>query len=219
MRLRVVLLAAATVSVLAGCSGDDDPLRANPTGQVSASSVRSTTPPVSSGASGSAEPTAAASGERDADVAADVLTWTDQFCGALGEFAGIAELAPPDMGSGDAASAKKALSDYFGRLERALGSSLDGMRKLPPAPLPAAERASKSLTDALGPARRQAAETKRKIDAAAPGNQQALVGAMRSLQGIGTAMGKLENPMRALEGSPKLAAAARRAPNCQKLAG
>ncbi|WP_199431574.1 hypothetical protein [Qaidamihabitans albus] len=216
MTLRPALAAMAAVAataVLAGCSGGESGGAGTPTGQVSASSVVST-PPVTSAPE---SPTVTEHSIPADEVSDEVLAWTDRFCGALGGLGGLSDIAPPDLRQGDVAGAKHAVSDYLGRLDTALGSSLDGLRDLGQAPVPEGEQARQALVGAFGPARQQVTEAKRKLDAARNDDQQALAEATKSLQSIGTAMGELENPMRGIESSPELAAAARQAPECQKL--
>lgn len=83
--------------------------------------------------------------------------------------------------------------------------------------MPQGDQAKNALIDAFTPAQQQVAAAKRKLDAAPDNDPQALIEATKGLQGIGSTMSDLANPMGKLQKSPKLAAAAQQAPNCRKL--
>jgi hypothetical protein len=203
-RSRTLLAAAGTCLALAltACSGDG------------AGSDNNAQAPASSAAASSA-PSSSAGSTGTADSA--TVAWVDQFCGALSPLMELTRIERPDIQSNDPAAAKQALSDIVGTFQESVGSTLDGMNKLGPAPVPAGDQAKQAVVDTFTPIHEQVKEAKAQLDAAEPTDRQAMLNVVQSIGNISSGMG--EDPLTSVEESPELSAAGMQAPNCQKLEG
>jgi hypothetical protein len=144
-------------------------------------------------------------------------SWMDGFCGSLVGLGGLSTMQLPQVNAGDVAGAKTAVVDVFTKAESAVGSAVDGLGKLPAAPVPAGDTAKTILLEVFTPILAQVKDAKAKLVAAPDGDKQSLLDASNALQAIGTEGGKVDNPLKDVEASPELEEARETAPNCQKL--
>ena len=142
----------------------------------------------------------------------------NNLCGELVGLAGLGSIQPPDVKPGDVKGAHKALSDVLGKFERSLASLVQGLEGLPPAPDPAGDGVKQKLLDIFVPIKDKTTKIKDQLDAAEPGDQQAVMDAVKGLKSIGSSLQQMKNPLRQLQGT-ELVAAGQQAENCQKLGG
>ncbi|MCU1684954.1 MAG: hypothetical protein JWQ81_5693 [Amycolatopsis sp.] len=199
---RGLSLVAAGVGVallLAGC-GDKVAGTASPAPGAAGAPVSSAGAPSSSGSSGS---TSSAEG------------WMDQFCGAFVPLVSLST-AVPTMSGTDVASTKKALINYLTKAVGAFQNAVDTLNSLPPAPTPDGDTAKKALVTAFTPALQTMKDANAKL-ASSSNDPQALLDAVKAMEGLGTSMDSMSAPMNSLTTSPELEAAYKAAPNCKKL--
>jgi hypothetical protein len=198
---RSLSFTAAAVSltvVLTGCSNSETGTATPSSTPASAASSSAPAP-----ASGTASPAAA--------------TWVDGYCGSLLGFLDLSNLQQPSVAPGDTAGGKQALLSTFGKVESAVGSAVDGLNKLPPAPVPAGDTAKKNLLDVFTPVLQKIKDLEAKLQAAPANNAQSLTDASTEFQAIGTDVSKISDPLKDIAASPELAPALQTAPNCKKL--
>jgi len=202
MRRSLSFMAAAVglTVVLTGCSDSQ-----SGTAAPSSAPASSDTASASSSApeSGTASPAA--------------TTWVDGFCGSLLGFVDLSNLQQPSVAPGDTAGGKQALLDTFGKVESAVGQAVDGLNKLPAAPVPAGDTAKKGLVEAFSPVLQRIKDLETQLKAAPAGDAQSLLTASNGFQAIGTDVSKIDDPLKGLSASPELAPALKTAPNCKKL--
>jgi hypothetical protein len=199
---RSLSFAAATAGltvVLTGCSNSNTGTAAPSSAASSSSAVASASQPVAS-----ASPASAAS-------------WVDGYCGSLLGFVDLSNLEQPSLAPGDTAGGKQALIDTFSKVESAVGSAVDGLTKLPAAPVAAGEAAKKNLVAVFTPVLQKVKDLEAKLKAAPAGDAQSLLDASKGFEAIGTDMNQIDDPMKEITASPELEAARQASPNCQKL--
>lgn len=197
--------------VLTGCSGDDkkDAAAPAPSGQSSAAAP-------SSAASAAPAPTPV-----PPSGATDPAGWVNDYCGALSGLKAL-ESAGQDSGGIDPAdpdAGRKSISALYGRIYDALTGAVGSLGKLAKAPDPIGDTAKQKLLDAYKPAADKVKAAKAKLDAAAPGDQQALTDAMGGLQTAADITDSIVDPLKDLQASPALAGAIEKAPNCKNISG
>jgi hypothetical protein len=189
--------AVALAAALAGCS-DSDPAAA---------------PPATS------QPTQPTPSAQPVKVTPEAVAWMGEFCGAVVGLTKPPEIAEPQLAAGDFAGGKQALDQVFVQLTNYVNPSIVALGRLSAAPLPAGDAAKKDLIDALTTIRDRVTGAQTKLDAAAVGDQQALLAAGKDLDAVIAGVNALEDPSGTLPESPELTAAAGQAPSCEKLAG
>jgi hypothetical protein len=201
---RSLSFAAAAVGltvVLTGCSDSQTGTAAPASAPPSGTSVSSPSAPSTPG--GTASPAAA--------------SWVDGYCGSLLGFLDLSNLQQPSVAPGDTAGGKQALLTTFGKVESAVGSAVDGLNKLPAAPVPAGDAAKKGLVDVFTPVLQKIKDLEATLQAAPADDAQSLLTASTGFQDIGADVGKIDDPLKGLTDSPELAPALKTAPNCKKL--
>jgi len=152
------------------------------------------------------------------DAAAEgTEAWVNDFCGAVANLVDLQNLQMPNIQQGDFAASKTALSDLLGKFEDAVGTTLDGLNDLGPAPEPAGDQAKQTMIDVFTPVKDKVTDAKTKIDSATEQNPQPMQEALGGLQSLGTSMTEAKNPLEGIQASPELNAAGQKAPNCKKL--
>ncbi|SDX13081.1 hypothetical protein SAMN05421504_102399 [Amycolatopsis xylanica] len=214
MRRSLSLVAAGLTLTLAltGCGGDEKKDAAPPSsGQSSAASPDS----------GSSATSAPAPTPVQPSGATDPAGWVNDYCGALSGLKAI-ENAGQDSGGMDPAdpdAGRKSISALYGKIYDALNGAVGSLGKLAKAPDPVGDTAKQKLIDAYKPAAEKVKAAKTKLDAAAPGDQQALTDAMAGLQTAAEITDSIVDPLKDLQASPALAAAIEKAPNCKNISG
>jgi hypothetical protein len=165
----------------------------------------------------SSAPAAPASSATAAPAPVSAATWMDGFCGSLIGLSGMSTMQMPQVAPGDVAAAKTAVVDVFTKAESAVESAVEGLGKLPAAPVAAGDTAKTTLLAVFTPILQKIKDAKAKLVAAPDGDTQSLLDASTALTAIGTDASKIENPLKEMDASPELAAAGKTAPNCQKL--
>jgi hypothetical protein len=159
--------------------------------------------------------TAASSSATVAPVSA--VSWMDGFCGSLIGLGGLSAMQTPQVAPGDVAAAKTAVVDVYTTAESAVGSAVEGLGKLPAAPVAAGDTAKTTLLAVFTPILQKVKDAKAKLVAAPDGDTQSLLDATTALTTIGTEASRIDNPLKDMDASPELAAAGKTAPNCQQL--
>ncbi|WP_216213734.1 hypothetical protein [Amycolatopsis aidingensis] len=217
MRYRVGSLAACLAILLTGCSneeGGQPPTGSSAPSTTGSATTSTTTPAPSTGA----DPNGGAAPEDESNAADPAnVAWMNDFCGALTEFAALSGAQAPEIAPGDIAAARRAFSELLGRFDGALGTAVTDLRALRPSPVPEGEAEKQELLKRLGPVRKQIADAKSKLDAAKGDDQQALIGAVGSVQEASTTLAEIGNPVGRMDGIPALREAGGQAPNCADL--
>lgn len=214
MRRSLSLVAAGLTLVLASCSGDEKKDAAPlPSGQSSAA--------LSEPGSGSSATSAPVPAPVQPSGATDPAGWVNDYCGALSGLKAI-ENAGQDSGGmepSDPDAGRKSISALYGKIYDELNGAVGSLGKLAKAPDPIGDTAKQKLIDAYKPAAKKVKTAKTKLDAAAPGDQQALTDAMAGLQTAAEITDSIVDPLKDLQASPSLGAAIEKAPNCKNISG
>jgi hypothetical protein len=179
------------VMVLAGCAPDPAP-HAMPQPAPSA-------PPTSS--SVSTDPAAAEA-------------WMNGFCGAVRDFIeGSNKMSNP--GGETVEAIKKGTSDQLGYYADILGKTVDGLKALPAAPVPAGDAAKKTFLDKYASAYDKATKAKADLDASPKADTAAQDRAVDGMIAAQKDAHSALDPVKAITGSPELEKAAATAKRCQ----
>jgi hypothetical protein len=160
-----------------------------------------------SGGSGS---TSTSSSAPTADPA---VAYVDQVCSAASGFANAAK-TPPKLDATDPAKLKTDMSAYMGQLGAAFAKSATDLRAIGPSPVAGGDEQVKKMAGTFDEVAKVFTDAKAQIeqaDAADPSG---------GLQAAGEAIAKLTEfaePLKDLQTSPELLAAAEKAPRCQSI--
>jgi hypothetical protein len=144
-----------------------------------------------------------------------VANWADGYCGAVTHLVrALANLPTVDPSSPERAS--QTSSALLGSVVDGLDQAVAGLDALDSPPLPAAEQGRRAVADRFAEIRRQADDTRRRLDAVRgdPAATKEALGDVRTTLDRVSALNFLEG----LQGDPALTDAGRRDPTCQALA-
>jgi len=155
-----------------------------------------------------------ATGPSSSAPAADpAVAYVDKVCAAASGFTSMAK-SPPKLDATDPAKLKADMSAYMGQLADAFGKSATDLRAVGPSPVAGGDEQVARMADAYDGVTKVFTDAKAKVeqaDAADPSG---------GLQAAGEAIAKLTEfaePLKDLQTSPELLAAAEKAPKCQAL--
>ena len=153
------------------------------------------------------------SASSSAPIADPVVAYMDEVCSAASGFATAAK-EPPKLDATDPAKLKADMSAYMDQLADAFAKSATALRAVGPSPVAGGDEQVKKLADTFDGVAKVFTDAKAKVeqaDAADPSG---------GLQAAGEAIAKLAEftePLKDLDTSPELLAAAEKAPKCQAI--
>ncbi|PRY46216.1 hypothetical protein [Umezawaea tangerina] len=154
--------------------------------------------------------TAAPSTRPTADPA---VAYMDKVCAATSEFAGTAK-SPPALDTTDPVKLKADMAAYMGQLADGFGKSAADLRSVGPAPVAGGDEQVAKMATTFDEVAKVFTDAKAKVEAADAADPSG------GLQAASDAIGKLAEftvPLKDLETSPELLAAAEKAPKCQSI--
>ena len=161
--------------------------------------------------SGGSAPTSTATTPADDPAVA----YMDEFCAATSGFAAEAK-APPKFDATDPVKLKADMSAYMGQLADAFAKSAAELRAVGPSPVAGGDAQVAKMADTYDEVATMFAGAKAKVEAADAADSTG------GLQAAGEAIAKLAEftqPLKELDTSPELLAAAEKAPKCQEIRG
>ncbi|WNV91728.1 hypothetical protein [Umezawaea sp. Da 62-37] len=156
----------------------------------------------------STRPTASTAPSADPAIA-----YMDRVCAATSEFAGAAK-SPPALDTTDPAKLKSDMAAHMGQLAGAFGKSAADLRAIGPAPVAGGDEQVAKMATTFDEVAQVFTDAKAKVEAADAADPNG------GLQAASEAIGKLAEfsvPLKDLETSPELLAAAEKAPRCQSI--
>ncbi|WP_439377604.1 hypothetical protein [Amycolatopsis lexingtonensis] len=146
-----------------------------------------------------------------------VFGWMDGFCAAIRGYRERtneeAETVKPEPGS--VAEAQEVLSATLGGIAARTGEVVDKLTALPPAPVPVAEKVRQAFVTKYTTARDRAAEAKKALDAAKPGDGASQGPAADAVKRAQQDIDGTYDPVAPMAESPELMMAAATAPGCK----
>jgi hypothetical protein len=160
-----------------------------------------------SGGGGSTAPSASA------PTADPAVAYLDKVCAAVAGFSSATK-SPPKLDATDPVKLKADMGAYMGQLAEAFGKSAADLRAVGPSPVVGGDEQVARMADAFDGVTTVFADAKTKVDQADAADPSG------GLQAAGEAIAKLPEfaePLKDLETSPELLAAAEKAPKCQAI--
>ena len=146
-----------------------------------------------------------------------VLGWMDGFCAAIHGYRQRtnAEAGTPKPDPASVAEAQQVLSATLGGIAARTGEVVDKLTALPPAPVPVAERVRQAFVTKYTTARDRAANAKKALDSAKPGDGASQGPAADAVQRAQQDIDGTYDPVAPMAESPELMLAAATAPGCK----
>ncbi|MBE1497861.1 hypothetical protein H4696_004961 [Amycolatopsis lexingtonensis] len=146
-----------------------------------------------------------------------VLGWMDGFCAVIHGYRERTndEAGAPKPDPGSVAEAQQVLSATLGGIAARTGEVVDKLTALPPAPVPVAEKVRQAFVTKYTTARDRAAEAKKALDAAKPGDGASQGPAADAVKQAQQDIDGTYDPVAPMAESPELMMAAATAPGCK----
>ncbi|UOX85590.1 hypothetical protein MUY14_27855 [Amycolatopsis sp. FBCC-B4732] len=146
-----------------------------------------------------------------------VLSWMDGFCSAIHGYRDRTndEAAPGKPEPGSVAEAQKVLSETLGGIAARTGEVVDKLTALPPGPVPTAEKVRQAFVKKYTTARDHAAEAKKALDSARPGDGASQLPAADAVKRAQQDLDGAYDPIAPMVDSPDLIQAAATVPGCK----
>ncbi|MFE2750393.1 hypothetical protein ACFXGA_00145 [Actinosynnema sp. NPDC059335] len=158
------------------------------------------------------EPTAPTSSSASPDDTA-VVAYMDKVCTAAASFAS-APKTPPQLDANDPAKLKADMGAYMGQMADAFGQTATKLRAVGPSPVAGGDQQVEQMAATFTDIAKNFTDAKTAIEAADANDP------VGGLQAAGEAIARLDDfvaPLKQLEASPELSAAAEKAASCQDL--
>lgn len=194
-RLGALVVAGASLSlVLTGCGSASDGSAAPPLSPTAASA-----------------PTPTTGDNRDGAV-----RWMDGFCSTVNELLADNNRMQASSEGDTIEEIQQSTSTQLGEYVVLLGKAVNGLKALPPAPVPAGEVAKTTYLETYTSARDKVTSAKTQLDAAAADDIDAQSRAVEGLISAQEDVFSALDPVGAIIDSPELSAAAGTAPRCSE---
>lgn len=144
---------------------------------------------------------------------ASTVEYMDKVCAAAASFVSVPK-TPPKLDANDPAKLKADMGAYMGQMADAFTQTATELREVGPSPVAGGDEQVEKMAVTFTDIAKNFTDAKAAIEAADANDP------VGGLQAAGDAIGRLDDfvePLKQLEESPELAAAAKRAPACQGL--
>lgn len=158
------------------------------------------------------EPTAPTSTSATSDDTA-VVAYMDKVCTAAASFASVPK-TPPQLDANDPAKLKADMGAYMGQMADAFSQTATKLRSVGPSPVAGGDQQVEQMAATFTDIAKNFTDAKAAIEAADANDP------VGGLQAAGEAITRLDDfvaPLKQLEASPELSAAAEKAASCQDL--
>lgn len=155
--------------------------------------------------------TAPTSSQSPSDAAA--VAYMDKVCTAAASFASVPK-TPPQLDANDPAKLKADMGAYMGQMADAFSQTATRLRDVGPSPVAGGDQQVEQMAATFTDIAKNFTDAKAAIEAADAGDP------VGGLQAAGEAITRLDDfvaPLKQLEASPELSAAAEKAESCQDL--
>ncbi|MFD1151699.1 hypothetical protein [Saccharothrix hoggarensis] len=165
------------------------------------------------GSGGDPVPTSSSSGPSTSSTEEAAVAYMDKVCTAAASFATVPK-TPPQLDANDPAKLKADMGAYMGQMADAFTQTATRLREVGPSPVAGGDQQVEQMALTFTGIAKNFADAKVAIEAADANDP------VGGLQAAGEAITRLDDfvtPLKQLEASPELSAAAEKAPACQDL--